>query len=61
MCAGVSSPLVQRLAQPSAEVGRWLEVDRTEPAEVRIVRHATSAARLPDYDDRGAPLPMLQT
>jgi alpha-mannosidase len=48
--------LAERLALRSVEIGRWLELDRTEPAEVRIVREDVASARLPEFDDAQAPL-----
>jgi len=47
--------LVERLERRSLELNRWLELERGEPAEVRIVREDTLDARLPDYDDSQAP------
>jgi alpha-mannosidase len=47
--------LVERLERRGLELAQWLEVDRTEPAEVRIVRDGDSAARLPGFDDAQAP------
>jgi hypothetical protein len=47
--------LVERLERRSLELNRWLELERGEPAEVRIVRDDTLDARLPDYDDSQAP------
>jgi alpha-mannosidase len=48
--------LVERLERRGQELNRWLELERGEPAEVRIVRDDTLDARLPDYDDSQAPL-----
>ena len=48
--------LVERLALRAREIGCWLELDRSEPAEVRIVREDAAAVRLPNFDDTHAPL-----
>src|SRR5437868_754517 len=48
--------LVEQLGRRVIELGRWLEADRGEPAEVRIVRQDTPAARLPGFDDSQAPV-----
>jgi alpha-mannosidase len=48
--------LAERLALRAMEIGRWLELDRSEPAEVRIVREDVASARLPDFDDTHAPV-----
>jgi alpha-mannosidase len=48
--------LTERLAQRALEVARWLELERTEPAEVRIVRRDVPSARMPDFDDVHAPM-----
>ena len=48
--------LVERLTRRGLELGRWLELERGEPAEVRVVREDSRAARLPDYDDSQAPV-----
>ena len=46
--------LAERLALRAVEIGRWLEMERGEPAEVRIVREDVPSARLPDFDDAHA-------
>ncbi|MGI9146389.1 MAG: alpha-mannosidase [Chloroflexota bacterium] len=48
--------LVQQLDRRTAEIGRWLESERGEPAEVRIIREDFSRAKLFEYDDRHAPM-----
>jgi alpha-mannosidase len=48
--------LNERLAARALEIGRWLELERGEPAEVRIVRRDVASARLADFDDAQAPL-----
>src|SRR5207244_13540856 len=48
--------LVERLARRGLELERWFELERSEPAEVRVVREDSLAARLPDYDDSQAPV-----
>src|SRR5438552_19011170 len=48
--------LVERLVRRGLELRRWLDVERGEPAEVRMVRERNPAARLPDFDDSQAPL-----
>jgi alpha-mannosidase len=48
--------LVEQLDRRVGELGGWLELERGEPAEVRIVRQDNRGARLPDYDDGGAPI-----
>jgi alpha-mannosidase len=48
--------LVERLARRTLELGRWLELARREPADVRLIREDTSDARRPDYDDHAAPV-----
>jgi alpha-mannosidase len=48
--------LSERLARRFLELEQWLEMERSEPAVVRVVREASAAARLPDYDDSQAPL-----
>jgi alpha-mannosidase len=48
--------LVEQLARRVAEIGRWLEAEQGEPAEVRIVREYLPGARFHDYDDALAPL-----
>jgi alpha-mannosidase len=48
--------LVERLAQRALEVGRWVELDRGEPAEVRIIREDVASVRLAQYDDAQAPI-----
>src|SRR6266852_9544470 len=48
--------LVEQLDKRVAEIGRWLEAEVGEPAEVRIVRQDVPRARTADYDDRRAPI-----
>ena len=52
--------LAERLTLRALEIGRWLELERSEPAEVRIIREdvASASARLADFDDSQAPLLM---
>src|SRR5437667_52546 len=48
--------LVQQLDRRVAEIGRWLEAEHGEPAEVRIIRQDSSArVRSSEYDDSSAP------
>ena len=46
--------LVEQLEKRVTEIGRWLEAEVGEPAEVRIVRQDDPRARYADYDDSGA-------
>jgi alpha-mannosidase len=48
--------LVQQLDRRVAELGRWLEAERGEPAEVRIIRENSRHARLSEYEDANAPV-----
>jgi hypothetical protein len=48
--------LVERLAQRAVEIGRWLEMERSAPAEVRVLRQDDLAARAPEFDDSQLPL-----
>ena len=48
--------LVDQLRRRAGELERWLALELGAPAEVRLVRGADRSARLPDYDDRSAPL-----
>jgi alpha-mannosidase len=48
--------LVEQLERRVAELSRWLEAEQGPPAEVRILRGAGDEARLPDFDDRQAPI-----
>jgi alpha-mannosidase len=48
--------LVERIVQRALEIGRWLEMEHSEPAEVRILREDVADPRRPDYDDRSAPV-----
>src|SRR5437868_5735863 len=48
--------LVEQLDRRIAEIGRWLETERGEPAEVRIVRQDGARARDSSYDDSTAPM-----
>ncbi len=40
--------LVQQLERRIVEPGSWVEADRGEPADVRIIRQDTPTARLPE-------------
>src|SRR5437879_1686579 len=46
--------LVEQLDKRVTEIGRWLEAEVGEPAEVRIVRADDRRARQADYDDGSA-------
>jgi alpha-mannosidase len=46
--------LVEQLDKRVAELGRWLEAEVGEPAEVRLVRQDVREARNADYDDSSA-------
>jgi alpha-mannosidase len=48
--------LVEQLGRRVAEIGRWLEAERGEPADVRIIREDSPHVRLPEYDDAHAPI-----
>jgi alpha-mannosidase len=48
--------LVEQLVRRGRELDRWLEIDRSAPAEVRLVRADLDAARVPDFDDSSASL-----
>ena len=48
--------LVEQLDRRVAELSRWLEAEVGPPAEVRLVRGVGDEARLPDFDDRQAPV-----
>src|SRR5258708_1728336 len=48
--------LVEQLDRRVTEIGRWLEAELGEPAEVRIVRADAAQVRSADYDDAGAPI-----
>ena len=48
--------LVEQLDRRVAEIGRWLEAEQGEPAEVRIVRETAPGALGRDYDDTRAPI-----
>ena len=46
--------LVEQLEKRVTEIGRWLEAEIGEPAEVRIVRQDERRARQADFDDSRA-------
>src|SRR5690348_492777 len=46
--------LVEQLERRVVEIGKWFEAERTEPAEVRIIREDVAEARGPAYDDSPA-------
>jgi alpha-mannosidase len=46
--------LVEQLEKRVAEIGRWLEAEVGEPADVKIVRRDDRRARLADFDDATA-------
>ena len=48
--------LVEQLGQRLLELDRWLALERTPPAVVRIVRDEAPGASQPDYDDASAPV-----
>jgi hypothetical protein len=48
--------LVERLVRRGLELGRWFEIEQSEPAEVRIIREDTADARRVDFDDSHAPV-----
>src|SRR5712692_174248 len=48
---GCMELLVEQLDKRVAEIGRWLEAEIGEPAEVRIVRQDDRRARQADFDD----------
>src|SRR5438094_8045650 len=48
--------LVEQLDRRVTELSRWLEAEVGPPAEVRLVRGVGDEARLPDFDDRQAPV-----
>jgi alpha-mannosidase len=48
--------LVEQLLRRGRELDRWLEIERSAPAEVRLVREDVDAARLADFDDSAAPV-----
>ena len=48
--------LIEQLARRVAELGEWREVDHSPPAEVRVLRGDHVDARLPGFDDSGAPV-----
>ena len=48
--------LVEQLEKRVAEIGRWLEAEVGEAAEVRIVRADGARARNRDFDDSSAPI-----
>jgi len=48
--------LVQQLARRLAELQGWAEVQRSAPAEVRLIRNEASGVRLATYDDSDAPI-----
>ncbi len=48
--------LIEQLGRRVTEIGRWLEAESSEPAEVRIIREDVADARHAAYDDRTAAL-----
>ncbi|HLZ30660.1 MAG TPA: glycoside hydrolase family 38 C-terminal domain-containing protein [Chloroflexota bacterium] len=48
--------LVEQLDRRVLEIGRWIEAEHGEPAEVRIIRADSAAARSAEYDDTRAPI-----
>src|SRR5712691_4467781 len=46
--------LVEQLEKRVAEIGRWLEAEVGEPADVKIVRLDDRRARFADFDDANA-------
>ena len=48
--------LVEQLDRRVIEIGRWLEAEQGEPAEVRIIREDSAVARSAEYDDTHAPI-----
>src|SRR5207237_6572010 len=48
--------LVEQLDRRVTEIGRWLEAEHGEPADVRIARQDGARARRADYDDSTAPV-----
>src|SRR6266851_7739374 len=48
--------LVEQLGKRVAEIGRWIEAEVGEPAEVRVVRQEFGRARDSAYDDAREPI-----
>ena len=48
--------LVEQLDRRVTEIGRWLEAEQGEPAEVRIIREDAAQVRSAEYDDTHAPM-----
>jgi alpha-mannosidase len=48
--------LIEQLEARVSELGRWREAELGPPAAVRVLRGIGDQARLPDFDDRQAPL-----